>query len=361
MRLENFFRVGTPAVVIATGQIGISHGKTAYGILRHSRVLKPVCILDECHEGEDIRKVLPDLRSSIPIVSNIETAKNLGAEVAIVAVASVGGVLPDEVRKHIKKAINSKMDIICGLHYRLSEDPEFSSLAAENGVKIVDVRKPPKNLKIFDGSILNRNSYVIDVLGTDCVIGKRTTAAQLWLKTLQLNWKSGFVATGQTGIMIGADEGIALDGVPSDFVPGVMEQMIKNVEKLGKEIIFVEGQAAILHPAYGQVTLGLLYGSMPDAVILVHDPFRKEMSAFEQFSMNDWKKELEIIEKLGKTTVIALACLSDEGVERLQRETDLPVANPLKEEGLNTLILAIKKAITAKILNKRRMSNESIS
>lgn len=361
MRLEDYFKVGTPAVVIASGQIGISHGKTAYGILRHSRVLKPVCILDEYREGDDIRKVLPDLKYSVPIVSNIEKSKKMGAEVAIVAVASVGGVLPKDVRRHIVDAINSKMDVICGLHYKLSEDPEFSELARKNEARIIDVRKPPENLRILDGSILNRKAYVVDILGTDCVIGKRTTAAQLWLKTLDANWKSGFVATGQTGIMIGADDGVALDAVPSDFVPGVLEQMIINVEKLGKETIFVEGQAAILHPAYGQVTLGLLYGSMPDAVILVHDPFREKMSAFEQFKMNNWQEEAKTIEKLGSTKVIALSCLNDEGVEKLKNETELPVGNPLTEEGLTVLIEAIEKAIKSGILNERRMNFESIS
>jgi len=355
LRLENFFKVGTPAVVIATGQLGISHGKTAYGILRHSRVLKPVCILDEYREGEDIREILPDLKYFIPIISRMEKAREKGAKVAIVAVASVGGVLPENVRKHIKDAINLKMDVVCGLHYKLSEDPEFSLLAKEKGVKIVDVRIPPEDLRILDGSILKRQSYVVDILGTDCVIGKRTTAVQLWLKTLDFGWKSGFVATGQTGIMIGADEGVALDAVPSDFVPGVMERMIKNVENMGKDIIFVEGQAAILHPAYGQVTLGLLYGSMPDVVILVHDPFRKKMSAFEQFSMNRWQDEVEIIEKLGNTKVIALSCLNDEGVKKLKAETKLPVANPLREEGLKTLIDAINSAIGKGVLNRKRV------
>lgn len=361
MRLEEFFEVGTPSVVIATGQLGISHGKTAYGILRHSRILKPVCILDEYREGEDIRKILPDLRYSIPIVSNMERAKDFGVKVAIVAVASVGGVLPDDVRKHIKDAINLGMDIVCGLHYKLSEDPEFSQLAREKGVRIVDVRTPPESLRILDGSILGRKSYVVDVLGTDCVIGKRTTAVQLWLKTLELGWKSGFVATGQTGIMIGADEGVALDAVPSDFVPGVMEKMIRDVEDMGKDIIFVEGQAAILHPAYGQVTLGLLYGSMPDAVVLVHDPFRKKMSAFEQFDMNNWQDEVKIIEDLGNTKVIALSCLDDEGVEKLRAETELPVANPLREEGLKVLIDAIENVFKKGILNRRRARHEGIS
>jgi len=354
MRMIDYFDVGTPAVLIVSGQMGISHGKTAYGLLRHSRVLKPVCVLDEFQAGKRSVDFVPDARYDVPILSSISQAMEYEPKVAVIAVASIGGYLPDNVVKHVKEAIQNGLDIVSGLHRKISEDPEFVELARKSGSRLVDVRVPPKELRILDGSVLNRKAYVVDVLGTDCVIGKRTTAVQLRNEFERLGVKAGFIATGQTGIMIGADEGVVLDAVPADFVAGVMEDMIKKVDMMNEDIIFVEGQAAVLHPAYGHVTLGLLYGSMPDAVILVHDPFRKRLSAFENFEMIDWKQEREILERLGKTKVIAISVLNDEGVEIMRKETDLPVGNPLTEEGLKVLSEAVKSAMRDNVRNEMR-------
>ena len=287
------------ASVLARGFFNSLRGKTAHGLIRHGKKYRIIEVVDETLEGKDAGEVMDGKWLGIPIVSDF--SKDVGT--LIIGVAPPGGRLPKEWRKDIINAIKNRMNIVSGLHDFLSDDKEFSELAKRYNVKIWDVRKPPKNLSITKG--FKSEKTVVLVLGTDSSVGKRTTALELVKSAEKNRINAGFVATGQTGIMIGCDAGVAVDAVPSDFVSGAVEKMIMDVSK-NREIVFVEGQGAISHQAYGSVALGILYGSKPDYVIMVHDPARKNMNSFPK-KISRLEDEIWLIEKLGKTKVVGLA------------------------------------------------------
>jgi len=340
----DLYKLGTPAAIVAWGQLGTSHAKTTYGLLRHSRLFKPVCVIAE-HEGRMAEEFVRPLRYNVPIVSSVEKAVEMGAEVVIVGVSNPGGVLNEDVAKIIREALRRGLDVLNGLHFKISQDPEFVELAKKTGARIVDVRVPPPELRVFSGDVYRRRAKVVAVFGTDCVVGKRTTAVQLWERAMERGLKAGFLATGQTGILIGAEVGWVIDAIPSDFVSGVVEECVLELERMGKEIIFVEGQGALRHPAYGQVTLGLLYGCDPNYVFLVHDPSRKQFGSFYKIPKGpDFEEERKLIETLSNAKVIAGVCLNG------SFETDLPVFNPFNEKDLDEMIdMIVEDQITLEI------------
>ena len=335
MRIKDFFKYGTPTAILGVGQLGTIHAKTTYGLLRHSKVLKPVCVIAE-QAGKNIEEFVKPIRYKVPIVKDINSAISLGAKVLTLGVSNPGGVLDKKLKPYIKEAIERGMDILSGLHVKISQIEEFKELATRKGVRIIDLRIPPKDLKVLKGDLYKRKSKVICILGTDCVVGKRTTTVQLWERALKRGLKAGFIATGQTGIMIGADEGVVLDAVPSDFVSGVMENMVLKLDKEGKEYIFVEGQGALLHPAYGQVTLGIIHGSKPDFIVMVHDPDRKRFDSFPHIPFKPCiEKEIELAETFsrgGKVIVVAVIG------KKCEKMLNLPVIDPFDERDLDVVI-----------------------
>jgi len=319
------------ASVLARGFFNSIRGKTAHGLIRHGKKYKIVEVVDETLEGRDAGEVMGDGFKGIPIVANFSR----NANTLIIGVAPPGGRLPKSWRGDIRNALKNRMNIVSGLHDFLSDDPEFSELAKKHNVKLWDVRKPPKNLQIAKG--FKSEKPVILVLGTDSSVGKRTAALELVKSAERKGMNAGFVATGQTGIMIGADAGVAVDAVPSDFVSGVVEKMVMDVSK-NREIVFVEGQGAVSHPAYGSVALGILYGSKSDYVIMVHDPARKNSGSFPG-KIPKLEDEIKLVEKLGKTKVVGLAlnCRNvknwKEAVKKYEEKTGLPTVDVVKENG----------------------------
>ncbi|PYZ02557.1 hypothetical protein C8039_01195 [Halogeometricum sp. wsp3] len=138
----------------------------------------------------------------------------------------------------------------------------------------------PIDLTLGDGRGDEADADVVRTMGTDCAVGKRTTTFELYRAATEAGLDAGWVATGQTGILVGADRGVVIDRVPADFVSGVVEDMVLDVAR-DHDIVFVEGQAALTHTAYGGVTLGLLHGAAPDAVVLADDPSRKPVTSVE--------------------------------------------------------------------------------
>ncbi|MBU4190178.1 MAG: DUF1611 domain-containing protein [Candidatus Thermoplasmatota archaeon] len=332
------------ASVLARGFFNSLRGKTAHGLIRHGKKYRIIEVVDETLKGRDAGEVMGNGYRGIPIVADF--SKDVGT--LIIGVAPPGGRLPKEWRKDIINAIKNRMNIVSGLHDFLSDDKEFSELAKRYNVKIWDVRKPPKNLSIAKG--FKSEKTVVLVLGTDSSVGKRTTALELVKSAEKKGFDTGFVATGQTGIIIGADAGIAVDAVPSDFVSGVVEKMVMDVSK-NKEMVFVEGQGAISHPAYGSVALGILYGAKPDYVIMVHAPARKNMSSFPK-KISRLEDEVGLIEKLGKTKVVGLSlnCGNienwEETVKEYEEKTCLPTVDVIKQNAdrlLKEIINHIKR------------------
>lgn len=332
MRITEFFEPGTPAALLAWGQFETTLAKTTHGLLRHSKVLKPVCVVAE-QAGKKASDFVRPVRYDVPIVDNMKDAARLGAKVLVVGIATVGGKLPSIMQQHILDAMNLGMDILSGLHMKLSEMEPFKNAAQIAGVRIVEVRHYTGELSIFHGDIFHSETVRICVLGTDCATGKRTTAVQLCEFALKRGLPAAFLATGQTGIMLGADEGVAIDALPADFIPGVIERMILKLESEGKKFIFIEGQGALRHPAYGQVTLGLIYGCMPQFTVFVHDPRRKRFEYFEQIEMGpDLDAEIQLVQKFVNTKVLGVSCLDENFKHDLY-----PVFNPFNEEELNTI------------------------
>src|SRR5262249_25763031 len=205
----------------------------------------------------------------IPVVGTVEEALPLDPTTAIVGVATAGGRFPPKWRGLLKSCIANGLDLENGLHQFLADDPELAELAARHGVELRDLRRPPADLNVPTGEALRLSGHTVLTVGSDCAIGKMTVSLELDREARPRRLASQFVPTGQTGIAI-AGWGIAVDAVVSDFVAGAAERLVVEGAARGGELRWVEGQGALLHPAYSGVTLGLIHGSAPDLFVLCH-------------------------------------------------------------------------------------------
>jgi uncharacterized NAD-dependent epimerase/dehydratase family protein len=307
------------ALVYCENQFGLVDGKTAAALVRHSEIYTVLGVIDSSLAGKDAGEVLRGEKSDIPIFASLDEALSHLSRVPdcyIYGKAPLDAYISIEERSLILAAMEKGMDIINGLHQFFSEDPEFIHVAAQNHVQIKDIRKPPKlkDLHVFTGQIAEVNVPVIAVLGTDCACGKMTTAVELNKTLNQLGIKSVLVATGQTSLMQGAMYGVSIDALISQFVIGEIENaVVQAFDNERPDIILVEGQSALSHPAF-MSSLGILKGSMPDGVILQHPPARQFRCDFPHLVMPTLESEINLIEAISQTRVIAIA-LSHEDLE----------------------------------------------
>jgi uncharacterized NAD-dependent epimerase/dehydratase family protein len=300
------------ALIYCDKQFGLVDGKTAAGLVRYSETYAIVGVIDSLLAGKDAGEALGEAKKEIPIFANLGQAlKNLAAvpDCYIYGKAPLDAFLSTEERLLILEAMTKGMDIINGLHQFLSEDQEFVRIAAQNNIQIKDIRKPApiKELRVFTGEIAKVNVPVIAVLGTDCACGKMTTAIELNQALNERGIKSVLVATGQTSLMQGAKYGVAIDALISQFVIGEIENsIVQAFEHESPDIILVEGQSAVSHPAF-MGSLGILRGSMPDGVILQHPPTRKFRCDFPHLAMPTIGSEIKLIEAIAQTRVLAIA------------------------------------------------------
>ncbi len=307
------------ALVYCEEQFGLVDGKTAAALVRHSEIYSIVGIIDSALAGKDAGKELDGRKCGIPIFASLLDALNNLSEVPncyIYGKAPLDASISIEERSLILEAMEHGMDIINGLHQFFSDDREFSDLAAKNGIQIRDIRKPPqlKDLHVFTGQISKVTVPVIAVLGTDCACGKMTTAVELNKTLNNLGIKSILVATGQTSLMQGARYGVSTDALISQFVVGEIENsVIQAFDNENPDIILVEGQSAVSHPAF-MSSLGILKGCMPDGIILQHPPARKLRCDFPDLAMPTVASEIKLIESISQTSVMAIA-LSHEDLE----------------------------------------------
>jgi uncharacterized NAD-dependent epimerase/dehydratase family protein len=195
----------------------------------------------------------------------------------LVGVAPPGGALPAAWRREILEAIERGLDVVSGLHEELAADHVFAAAAQHAGTRIWDVRVPPQ-VPLFSGEAYDVPARVVLTVGTDCAVGKMTASLELTRAACERAVRARFVATGQTGIMI-AGSGIAVDRVISDFATGAAERLVvENAPHA--DLLFVEGQGGLNHPAYGPVTLALMFGAAPDALVLVHLATRRDIEDF---------------------------------------------------------------------------------
>lgn len=299
------------AIVYCEGNFGAIDGKTANGLVRHSQKYKILSVIDSKKAGLDAGEALGDAPNDIPIFRNLADAlahcENL-PDYFIYGMAPSSGMLSSIERDLVLEAMSQGMNIVNGLHEFLNDDPVFAEACLENNVRILDIRKPrdKKDLRLFTGRIAEVTCPRVAVLGTDCAIGKRTTATIMTRVLNERGIKAVMVGTGQTGLIQGARHGVAMDAVPSQFCTGELEAtIIEAFEAESPDIIFVEGQGALSHPAFSTSSF-ILRGTCPDGVVLQHAPGRINRCDFDNMPMPDPESEINLIETFSNTKVIGL-------------------------------------------------------
>ena len=347
MNLNEAFEAPASAIVLAEGEFGDTGGKTANGVVMHSELFDVRAVIDSESAGESARTVLGAASApDAPVVASLTEALEIepAPEALIVGVAPVGGTLPEPWIETIQDAMAAGCAVVSGLHIFLDDDPEWRALADEHGVRIFDVRKPPadETLRVADGRVDDLDARVVLVMGTDCAVGKRTTTFELYRAAVDRGIDAGWVATGQTGIMVGAQRGVVIDRVPADFTAGVVEDLVCDVAA-AHDVVFVEGQASLTHRAYSGVTLSILHGSWPDAVVLADDPQRRSRTHFEQFDIEGITAERTLIEELSDADVVAISTWGDAAA--VTETIGLPAGNIYDERGTGAILEPVIDAI----------------
>jgi len=322
--------------------------KTAHGVIRYGDD-EVVAVIDPSAAGRRVRDVLPYLNSDAPIVAGVSDALQFSPTALLIGTAPKGGGLPPEWRGAILEGIAARLEIVSGLHEMLDDDLEFRAAARAAGTTIWDVRRPP-DVPLFSGAAYDVGAPVVLTIGNDCAVGKMTVSLELVRAANDAGRKTRFVPTGQTGVLV-AGWGICVDRVISDFAAGAAEQLVLYAAHEGADLIVVEGQGAINHPAYAAVTLGLMTGSAPDALVLVADPRRRQIETYPTPTLS-YSESIAIHERLIATVkpanVVGIALntlgLSEEEaraeIERAGAETGLP-AGDLVRSGAGDFYAAI--------------------
>ena len=245
---------GRRHAVLTEGFLTEPHGKTAHGVIRY-RPEQVVAVIDSQYAGKRVCDVVPSLRSDAPIVASVREALAYKPRSLLIGFATDGGAIPPNLRAPIVEAIDAGLDVISGLHEVLADDPAFAALAASKHVDLVDVRVPPANIPLFSGAVYHDKRTKVLAVGSDCAVGKMTAMLEIERAAREAGGKVEFVATGQTGILI-TGKGIAVDRVISDFVTGAAEQLVLGADPEA-DVVLVEGQGSIFHPAYAPVTFGV--------------------------------------------------------------------------------------------------------
>jgi uncharacterized NAD-dependent epimerase/dehydratase family protein len=256
-------------VILAEGEFGPHSAKTAYGVIRYGRD-DVVAVIDSTRTGQSVATYLPG--HDIPIVASLADALAgpVHPDTLLIGIAPTGGKLPASWRTTILDAIAAGLDVRSGLHTFLGDDPEFELAAAAKGVRIVDYRRPPERMETAVGRPHGPGKRVLLTVGTDCGIGKMSVALELAAAAGAIGERATVVPTGQTGMMI-EGWGCAVDRLVSDFAQGTVEWLVEQGEALADWVI-VEGQGSLDHPAYSSVTLALIHGATPHAMVMVHKP-----------------------------------------------------------------------------------------
>ncbi len=319
-------------VVLAEGRF--RGAKTAHGVLRYGGD-DVVAVLDSTLAGQSVRGampgLLPDPGRDAPIVGTLGEALASSPTSILVGVAPAGGRLPGEWIETLRGAAEAGLEIVGGLHQRLA--PEFP------GARVWDVREPPAEPPIFSGEGFGVASKVALTVGTDAAIGKMTAALEIERAAREVGVGAGFVPTGQTGVIV-AGWGVCVDAVVSDFVAGVSEGLVLRAAKSSPNLILVEGQGALSHPAYSGVTLGLLHGSCPDCLVLCVSPEEGPgYAGVPRPSSAHAARLYEEVAALVKPAPVVAVSANTKGlddkdartfIEKVADETGLPTADPFR-------------------------------
>ena len=322
-------------LLLAEGFSGDPHyGKTMRGLLRYRRE-DVVAILDSTRAGET--------EEGVPVVESVVDAIPLGPTTALVGVATQGGRFPPEWIAILRACVEHGLDVENGLHVFLADDPVLRGLAAERGVELRDLRRPPAELSTATGENLAVDATIVLTVGSDCAIGKMTVSLELDLEARRRGLRSVFVPTGQTGMAI-AGWGIAVDAVVADFLAGAAERLVVEGRDRGGELLWVEGQGSLLHPVYSGVALGLYHGCVPHLLVLCHEVGRTQIEGAgggphpipPLRELVDLHERLALPARPARVAAVALntSVLGEEearaAIAAAEEETGLPADDPVR-------------------------------
>ena len=259
--------------VLAEGQFNATDAKSAVGVLRYCPD-QVVAVIDSTRAGRTAQSCA-GVGGDVPVVASLEAASAFEPDALLIGIAPQGGALPAPWRGVVVEALLRSWDVIAGLHDFLGDDPELATLAEAQRRQIIDVRRPPAKRIIAARRAAGVDALVVLTVGSDCNVGKMTTALEVRDELERRGVRTAFVATGQTGIFI-ADSGVAVDAVASDFVAGAVEELVLQAAA-DADVVIVEGQGSLHHPAYSGVTLSLMHGACPDSLILCHQHGRTHL------------------------------------------------------------------------------------
>lgn len=321
---------GTPhgPYLIFVGDIAEpAYAKTAIGLLDWA----PERCIGELALGESAVSV------GLPKLSPSEARAN-GGRALLIGVATPGGLIPAHWVSTLIEALGAGLDIVSGMHARLSEVPGLSQAARQAGRQLIDIRVPPSNIPVGTGR--PRSGRRLLTVGTDCALGKKYTALAITRSLRERGVDADFRATGQTGIMI-AGSGIPIDSVVADFVSGAAEMLSPEASRAHIDVI--EGQGSLFHPAYAAVSLGLLHGSQPDMFVVCHLPSRAHVLGYPAFPLPSIEAVIERTIALGRLTNDSIRCVGlslntadlddDEALRLLASEGErlgVSVADPIR-------------------------------
>jgi uncharacterized NAD-dependent epimerase/dehydratase family protein len=350
------------AIIITAGYLDSNNGKTAHGLIRGTDRYNIVGVIDEKSAGKDAGEVLDGKKRNIPVYASVEefakTSKQT-AQYCIIGVATKGGVIPNTLRATLKDGLIHGYSLVNGLHEYISDIPELADFARSRGLEIIDVRKPKKfkDLHFWSGKIKNVHCPKIAVLGTDCALGKRTTTRFLTTAMRKAGFRAEMIYTGQTGWMQGAKYGFVFDSTLNDFISGEMEHAVVQCwEEAKPDIIFIEGQSSLRNPS-GPAGAEWIISADADAVVLQHDPTRKQYKDMEYYPayMPEIKDEIALIKTYGAPTValtVNTAKMTDQDARayatQKEKELGIPVILPL-EDGVDRLVAIFKDMIDKSI------------
>jgi len=328
-------------LIVADGDFSPMTSKTANSVIRFLPE-RTVGVLDRQQAGQTVQEVL-GFGGALPVVGSMREGLALGPTAILIGIAPQGGRMPTEWRAWLAEALDHGCDLWSGLHTFLGDDPLLAEKARAAGRTIFDLRRPPADLPIASGLAKTVEPLVVLTVGTDCNVGKMTAQLQLTRRLNERGIRTRFVATGQTGIMI-EGWGIAVDAVVADFIAGAAERLVLEGAR-DADIVLVEGQGSINHPGYSGVTLGLLHGACPDALILCHQCTREYIGDYRQAAWLRIPPLIEYIrlyETIGSavhpTKVIGISLNTYDmseaearrACEAAARETGLPATDPVR-------------------------------
>lgn len=339
-------------LILAPNAFASTSAKTAHGVIAYG---KDACVgvVDPAHAGKSVREVVPFLQSEVPIVASVREGLALRPTALLIGVAPPGGAISSRWRGEILTALRAGLEVVSGMHELLRDDPAFVEAAQQHGASIWDVRVPPE-VPLFSGEAYSIAAPVLLTVGSDCAVGKMTVSLEIVKAARERKVEARFVPTGQTGIII-AGWGICIDRVIADFAAGAAERLILQAAP-GSELLVVEGQGAINHPAYGPVTLALLFGCAPDALVLVAKPqqARIEHHATPVLPCAQLIKTYqELCATVKPASVVGIALNTSDlsrtqalrEIERTHEETQLPVDDVVRF-GAGAFYDAMRPALT---------------